>query len=315
MIRTVLVPLDGSAFAEHALPVALRLAADGVRSIHLLIVHQALELWDAARPASLEERWTAELREGEARYLSRIGEQLAGAAPDTRIETAALEGFVAPAIADYAARNDVDMIVLTTHARGGIERAWLGSVADELVREAGVPLLLVRPGDDEPPAPAAAPRWQRILTAWDGSDEAAAAVDRAADLAAMTGARLVLAHSVTPHIGPASPYIPHSAAIDADILESRIRAARDRIGQAADRIRARQPAPPAVDTAVETHARPARGILTMAATHEADVIAMGTHGRGGLRRTLLGSVADKVIRGSGLPVLVCRRATTAERGR
>jgi nucleotide-binding universal stress UspA family protein len=306
MTRSVLVPLDGSPFAEHALPAALRLVAGTGGTIHLLVVHQALELWDASPPARLGASWAEQQREGENRYLADVAERLLRAPDAPRIQTATVAGQVGPAIISYARQQQIQLIVLTTHARGGLERAWLGSVADGLIRGADVPVMLVRPTDDAVRMDAPAAPWRRILVASDGSDESAAALDHAVVIAAQAGAELVLARVITPYSGPASPYIPHSAAIDAEILESRTAAAEEEIAAAAHRVAAADDAP-ALRTLVEVHGNPARGILAMAGTEGADLIVMGTHGRGGVGRALLGSVADKVIRGSQLPVLVCRK--------
>jgi nucleotide-binding universal stress UspA family protein len=306
MYRSILVPLDGSGFAEQALPVALALAGASGARLELLMVHQSFELWDtAARPAQMEERWSADLRERERDYLAGIADRLrAAGVSDPGTDLA--EGPVASSIAAYARHHAIDIIVLTTHARSGLERAWLGSVAGGVIREAASPVLVVRPVEPSPDVLQPVERWRRILVAWDGSEEATAALDQATSLANLMDAELIIAHSIAPYSGPASPYIPHTAELDREILEQRREDAELSVAKAKDRVAERAPDIVARGI-VEAHPNPARGILQLTGQYHVDLIAMGTHGRGGLGRVLLGSVADKVIRGADRPVLVCRR--------
>jgi nucleotide-binding universal stress UspA family protein len=303
MYRSILVPLDGSPHAEFALPHALGVA-DADTTLHLVLVHQSLELWDAMMPARYEDRWSEQLRERENAYLQSSAERLR-AAGVARLETALEEGPVAATLAHYARQHDIELIAMTTHAVGGIERAWLGSVTDRVIREGAAPVLVVRPSDAQPGALRAAPPPRTLLVAWDGAAGSQLALEHATRLAQAGGGRIIVAHVVAPYSGPTSTFLPHAAELDREILVER--------RAAADRELADVTAALAADSSVAAHAmvsvhgNTARGILELASEHRADLIVVGTHGRSGIGRTVLGSVADKVIRGATLPVLVCRQ--------
>jgi nucleotide-binding universal stress UspA family protein len=307
MYRSILVPLDGSQFAEQALPWALTLAAGGGDAhIHLLLVHQTVDLWDAMRPAAAEEKWRVALRTREEAYLAGIVERLREAG-SAHVHTALADGPVAPTIATWARSHDVEVIVMTTHAQSGAARAWLGGVTDGVIRHGSVPVFVVRP--EQPAVEITPPRAlpARIFVAWDGTEHSARALDHARRMADASGGELVLAHVVPQHAGPSSPFLPHAALLIAEAAESRRKGAQEELDGVVRRLADAEPPFTRVRTLVSEYGSAARGLLQMAETEGADLIAVGTHGRGGVTRTLLGSVADKIIRGAPTPVLVCRQ--------
>src|SRR5690606_5946298 len=108
----------------------------------------------------------------------------------------------------YADEVGVDLVVMATHGRGALRRAWLGSVADTLVREGGRPVLLVRPPDEEArPDPDAPVTFSHLLIPLDGSDEAEQAVRPAMELGEATGARFTLL-TVIPMVMPLATMNP-----------------------------------------------------------------------------------------------------------
>jgi nucleotide-binding universal stress UspA family protein len=150
--RHIVVALDGSAFAEQALPQVEALARRCGSTITLLRAVTPLEaglMGEAmARPASSRAMGTA-VREDIAQYnalayLSRVQQRLARAGLTVRTDCP--EGSHAEAIVSRSRTLQADLIAMTTHGLGGIRRAFLGSVADEVVRSAPCPVLLVRPG-------------------------------------------------------------------------------------------------------------------------------------------------------------------------
>lgn len=144
-IGRVVVPLDGSSLAEHALPVAVDLAADLGVPIHLVQVIDSDPVRDSVRGGILAARALEETRsrtESEARdYLSARAMDLLNR--DERATWEVREGK--PTAEIMASLKPGDLLVMTTHARGGLTRWLLGSVANRLVRESPVPILLVRP--------------------------------------------------------------------------------------------------------------------------------------------------------------------------
>lgn len=163
--KKILVPLDGSRFAEGALPYAQMLAECGGSEIELLrvTVHPTTYVYvsDPATLASLYDSDRAHCEE----YLRRVAADLQ-AKTAVAISTAVREGPVADAILDHAEASQADLIVMSTHGRSGMERWLLGSVAEKVVRGAKIPVMLVRPKQTMPavergagePTAAAAPR-------------------------------------------------------------------------------------------------------------------------------------------------------------
>jgi nucleotide-binding universal stress UspA family protein len=293
----ILVPLDGSELAERALPLAAELARRKGAALDLVHVHVPI----SADPIHVEglpvidEHMRSLRRDHERVYLERVRERLgSGLAASVVL----LDGRPAAALAAHARSADAWLIVMTTHGRGGLERAWLGSVADELARTSAVPLLLVRP---EPGAETA--RFGRVCVPLDGSRTSEAILEHAVRLATVAeGAEIVLFEAVQPLL--AAAWLPEGALAMAppqDDLPGRERRAREYLESVA---RSLPSTSMRVRTRVDTAASVAAAILKAAEEERADVIALATHGRSGLARMALGSVADKVVRGSRVAVLL-----------
>ena len=140
MYRTILVPLDGSAFAEHALPTAAHLAAGAKAPLLLARVHHP--------PSRLGATWDEFFRNEEKAYLERIAVRVTQAQP-IDVETALLDGDVVEAIRERAEQRADCLIVMSTNGRTGLSRAWLGSVADGVLRQSTRPVLALRPSGPE----------------------------------------------------------------------------------------------------------------------------------------------------------------------
>jgi nucleotide-binding universal stress UspA family protein len=195
-----------------------------------------------------------------------------------------------------------DLVVMTTHGRGAVSRFWLGSVTEGLVRRTTVPLLVLRPADAAP-GDVDAPVWVgRVIVPLDGSPRSESALGPAEALAKLFNADLELFHVVPPlpAVSPDGSVYRHTAA-DAAVIEEMNREADRMLNTAADRLRANGLR---VATRVATHDRVAAAILEE--SRPGDVIALTTHARSPATRWLLGSVADKLIRGADVPVLVVR---------
>lgn len=295
MYRKLLVPLDGSDFSEHALALARPIAHRAGSTLHLVLVHTPLALHTSdIAPIRLTEEWEDEHRETERRYLEGRAETLRAEGLDAVAELR--EGDVAREIEEAA--ELADMLILATHGRGGLGRAWLGSVADTLIRHVETPIFVIRPEDDDASGPAPVePR--HVLVATDGSDASVATVEHAAALARLFDARLTLLRVVAFPGGLASPYIPHTAEMDREAVERGDAEARRSLDALVGRF-------PELDvhTRVSHAFHPARGILQSIDEVGCDVVAVGTRRRTALGRTVLGSTADKVVRASPVPVLV-----------
>jgi nucleotide-binding universal stress UspA family protein len=306
MPRQIMVPLDGSPFSEHALPVALDLARRTGARLHIAHVHEApvAQVYPDGLPI-FDERWDGALRAQEEEYLRSLAHrcmETAGISPVTEL----LDGAVATAIASHAAEAGIDSIVMTTHGRGGISRAWVGSVADALVRKAAIPILLIRPKAQVVDWQSGAEA-QHVLIPLDGSELAEGILEPAIELGTLLGARFTLLRVVLPIPFAAGRQSAGLAFSEEGVEQSR-QNAEAHLQRVAATLR-QQDVTVSVDTVL--HTAPALGILDYAATSSVDLIAMATHGRGGWSRVALGSVADKVMRGTMMPVLLYRPPVAA----
>jgi nucleotide-binding universal stress UspA family protein len=309
MYRSLLVPLDGSDFGEHALPLALGLARRLWTALQVVRVH--VPVWGVYGEFGglYDETVDRALRERDREYLDAVVKRLATVA-DIPLSSALLDGPVADMIDRHAAATGADLLVMTTHGRGPLARFWLGSVADALVRQGSIPVLVVRPQEAAPDL-AQEPVLRRVLIPLDGSALAEQVLEPALALGAAMQAEYTLLRVVQPMIP--GGHIPASAKVSGlrEPLLKQLQAlhrqelteAQEYLERIAERLRARALT---VQTRVVSQERPATAILEDASAHGADLIALATHGRGGLKRLLLGSVADKVLRGGSTPVLVYR---------
>jgi nucleotide-binding universal stress UspA family protein len=308
MYRSLLVPLDGSAAAEHALPWALSLARRFAAA--LKIVHVHAPVWGPHAAGGLFDAIVdRELREQMQAYLDGVTQRLSGVT-NVSLSSALLDGLVAGAINRHATESGVDLVVMTTQGRGPVARFWLGSVTDALVRQSTIPMLVVRPQESEADL-AQEPEFRRVLIPLDGSQLAEQILEPAVALADATQAEISLLR-VVEELTQVS-YDPESSRISGikpallkqlqDVDRQEQGSAENYLDQIAERLRTRSFS---VKTRVVSHLRPATAILDEASTHGVDLIALATQGRGGLKRLLVGSVADKVVRGATTPVLVCR---------
>ena len=302
-MRQVLVPLDGSSFGEAALPIAMAVADRNGSKLELVTVHASVTHPDI--PATMTAEIEATSRARAHTYLEGLAEQLRhrfGIA----VGVTSLDGEIASAIAEHAMADPPELIVMSTHGRTGPSRLLLGNVADRLVRELHCPFILVHPAmslaNGELPAEA------RVLVPLDGSSLAESVVDEVARLFSPSLATLHLVRVVAP-----VEVIPMAApmalpAIAPDLMEARLASARAYLESTALKLRKTGWH---VEHEVVTEWTPSIGVLSCAGAHECDLIAIATRGLGGVQRMLLGSVADKVIRGAAMPVLVVNPAAGA----
>jgi nucleotide-binding universal stress UspA family protein len=299
MIRAVLLPLDGSPFAEQALPLALTVARQAGACLQVVQVHVPLVYVEKLQV--LDNTWDTRLRERERAYLDAVVTRLAGSGGVPTTATL-LTGPVAEALAGHAASTGADFILMTTHGRGGLSRFWLGSVTDEMVRRCPIPVVVIRPV--EPAAPEEPGGFGRVLIPLDGSELAEEILTPAVTLGRLTQAAYTLLRVVIPPPLAGLNLTGYAAAgLDLPAVEQLTRNARSYLEGVAARLRDQGLR---VSTGVAVHPQPAVAILEEARNGGADLIALETHGRRGLTRLMMGSVADKVVRGAARPVLVHR---------
>jgi nucleotide-binding universal stress UspA family protein len=297
MYRNLLVPLDGSPFAEHALPVATTIARRCGAALQLVRVHVP-----AAPPFSGGELAAdcvleLTLREQDRLYLGEVVKRVSAASsvqPTARL----LDGSPADAIHVDAVATGADLVVMATHGRGPLSRFWLGSVADELIRRLPMPILLIRPKEGAAKLGDEA-SLRHIVIALDGSKLAEQILAPALALGSIMHADFTLVFAIEPVVVPATLGGNAPSGADPEVVQD----AQAYLDQTAESLRQQGLV---VQTRLVVNQLAAAAILDEAHARAADLIALATHGRSGFTRLLLGSVADKVVRGATGAVLVHR---------
>ena len=288
-IRRILWPTDFSSGAERAFPYAVALASWHEAELHVLSVQEP-EAVDAdgsqSHPLSQDALTRLLMDDGEPPQhvdldtLSVVQEQRKGdSAPET--------------IVSYADEYDIDLVVAGTHGRRGLRRLLIGSVAEEVLRTAPCPVLTVRDKDDSTPA------WvvRNILVPIDFSDASLNALRHAKELALTHGAQITLLHAVEEVVYPSAygiepANLPGPQVIDR-VEENLADLARTEIGYEHVVVQANLGYAPST-------------ILDYTQEHEVDLITIATHGRSGLKRMLLGSVTERVVRRAPAPAFVVK---------
>jgi nucleotide-binding universal stress UspA family protein len=287
MFNQILFPTDGSDGAAAAFDHVLDLAAHQDATVNILNVVDTTQ--DSVLEIGEE---TADALEQEGK---QIVEEAAAQAQQRGVDTVAevVQGTPYREIIDYAETHGVDLVVIPTHGRRGLERFLLGSTTERVVRRADVPVLTIRPDDDI----AITHPYENVLVPTDGSDCANQALAIGVDVADAEEAVLHLLSVVAmPSLGAdARPDI------QMEMLE-------DSAHELLDEAEAFT-----TNAGVEVASKDAeygpsihKAILTYIEKQDIDLVVVGTHGRTGFDRYVLGSVTDYLIRTSPIPVLTVR---------
>jgi nucleotide-binding universal stress UspA family protein len=286
---TILVAVDGSPIAERAVPYATRLALGAGGALVLVRAVGAHGSGD-----------DHEHDEGDAQsYLERLAGQLATAG--VSVEHTLAHGAPVEAILRVASDRHASCIVMGTHGRTGLPELMVGSVAEAVLASSPVPVLLVNMHLRESVFPQFDPAHSRVLVPLDGSAFAESALLTAEELLAPDGT-LVLTR-VVPSAEDVATWPDDTDLAYADDPQRTLdKVGRDYLEDVAAELRARRP---------ERHVRldvragwPAESIAAAVLEHNASLVVMAAHGRTGLRRLLLGSVASEVLRSAQSPLLL-----------
>jgi nucleotide-binding universal stress UspA family protein len=299
MYSNIVVPLDGSDFAESAVPVAASIARElgaALRLVHVSAPPAATLVPPYSIPA--EPMVGDNIRSANAEYLARV----AGELHEERRVTVfadALEGEVEATLLDYGERHRPALFVLSTHGRGGLQRAVLGSVADALVRRSSLPVLALRPGDasrlGEPD------KVERVMLPLDGSERDEEIFDHARVIGGIMTVEFLLVRVIQPITDASRPAVRQIDRGDLRERRTEAKAYLDRIAEHLGRYGSRASVHLLVDDDV------AKALLGFAAEHSVDLIAMATRGKGGVERLVAGSVADRLLRDSKVPGVLLYR--------
>ena len=299
MVKKILVPLDGSKTAEHALPLARFLARRLGLSVQFLSVIDLTELArsvSAAEGLYLDTLVADDMRKSEE-YLAQTAKTFPGSA----VQWLVAKGKAADVIIETAAADNATLIAMATHGRSGLNRFLLGSVADKILRGASNPVLLVRATegvqtDGEEP-------FTSIVVPLDGSEIAESVLPAVVELAQRLDSEIVLFRAYN---------VPHSIyggedgrqpAIVAELIGGIKAEARDYLEKKTVELRERGARKVSYTL---REGLSADQIIALARKTPDNLIVMCSHGRSGVKRWVLGSVTETVVRHSGDPVLVMR---------
>jgi len=284
-IAEIMIALDGSKEAESVLPYVRELAPKFDSRVHLLGV-------GIGRKARRVNRLFED-------YINRTANELR--AYNVKAEPVIRYGNAADQILDFTSEKEIDLVIMTTHGRSGITRWWMGSVAEKVISEAAAPVLLVR--SKRPKTGDSSDKREiihKILAPLDGSDIGEVALPYVEAIAAESRATVNLLQVVSPPV-----------TVEADLLggpdwrkfvKAMTDAGENYLKTIAERLEAK-----GIKVTYDVFTGdPADKIIEYAAAKGVSLIAMSTHGRTGLARWVLGSVADKVLHGARLPILLVR---------
>ncbi|WP_459192163.1 universal stress protein [Halosimplex sp. J119] len=283
MYEEILFPTDGSDAADAALEVAVAVADAHDATLHVLYVA------DTNQPSLARiEGQVRDVLEGEGRdIVERAGARARNAGVETVEEV--IQGGPSRTICEYVDDRGIDLVVMGTRGGRDIERIVLGSVTERVVRNSAAPVLVVPPQSDSEYPP------ERVLVGTDGSDGSEAAIDEGIDVCAATEAAL---HVVS---------VLESSPLGFDVRSEQLTQERERRDEqvlAGARERAAD-----VGVTVETGIEEGDVVDALneyVADHGIDLVAVGTHGRTGIDRRILGSVTENLMRSASVPVLSVR---------
>ncbi len=291
----ILLAADGSKDARLAARGAVELSLKLDSELHVVYVAPEYPYVYASRGLARREEETRygdedrQTLDGCLKHIAEAGGTVAGSHLG--------EGDAAGEIVELAEELKVGLVVLGSRGRGRLRRALMGSVSTSVLRHAHCSVLIVRGHEDE-----LEPFLGKVLVAVDGSEEAAAAARAATEMAGAAGSEVHVAYAMQeeryrPHLGPEMWEGWEKG------FERAKRSARSWVEGEAQRMKGEGP------IKVEPHlliGQPGAAIVWLAEELSADLVLVGSRGLGAMRRTLLGSVSDSVVRHAHCPVLVVR---------
>ncbi len=282
MFSKILVPIDGSEESESVLPYVRELAPRFHSEVSLL----GIGIGNKQRRINklLEDHITDTAAEFQKQSIKAV--------------PVIIYGRPADSILDHARENGMGLIVMATHGRGGISRWWMGSVAEKVLSQASVPVLLINSKKSMESGPVSTDILN-VLVPLDSSDLGEAALPYAEEIALRTGATITLLHCIT------EPGAIEASALGKDLAEMVSvlqNAGEEYLTSVASRLSRK-----GINVSYKvTIGSPANIIVSYADENAVSIIMMSTHGRSGIARWVFGSVTEKVLHGSTLPMLLVR---------
>lgn len=298
--QLIVVPLDGSELSERAIPYAALYAKTfGGRLLLATVWEGAEDALTSVLPAVAEDLF----KEGERyyeKYLANVAEKYM--IDGVKIDAEVLAGNPAETILKLIEDRHADVLALATHGRSGLGRWWYGSVAGEVAQRAGTPRLIVGPKVLAQPTKTI--KVDAVLVPLDGSKLSESALEPGVRIAKAFGAALHVVQVISPTSQTFLFDVPSATSVDiATQIEPGVEEYLKGVGQ-------RFAHEAKVMTCV-LRGPPADALVEYIEKHGVDLVVMASHGRGGLVRVALGSVADRLLQGDA-PVYLIRPTEQAE---
>lgn len=283
-ISNILVPVDFSRTSHKAMYYGTHLAVKYGAKLTAAHIVPSFAAFSYAFPADTHELERRALEDAEQRLPDQIP---AAYREELKTEVIVRSGEVRKELIGIVRENDIDLVVMGTHGRQSVEKFFLGSVAESMLRQVPVPILTVREGSEPAESPFSPP-FRRVLYATDMSEASSAGLHYCASLAHTLGARMSVLH-----VDEVRDTVAFSdnAEVRAGLM-GRLHKfiEREPLGDAH------------IDVEV-VRGTPHHEILKYAAARDADLIVINLQSKGLLERALLGSTAERVIRSASIPVL------------
>ena len=289
-MKKILVSLDGSELSEKVLPRVEILAKKCNAEIILLRVVPFA--WPDEFPQVRE--MSNKLDKEASDYLFAIQAQLEE--KGIKGECCVHEGSVPEVICDLAREKEVDLVAMTTHGRGGVKRWALGSVSDKVIQTSPVHVLLCRISEKE----MAPSNYKNILIPLDGSHFSEVIFSQAQHLVRLFDSKVWFLYVIDVHLADSFDVLKRDNIKQGKELMDNIQSYFSNLEKRLEEAKATN------YEIIVKEGHPAETICDFAEEQEIDLIAMSTHGRGGIARWALGSVTDKVVQVSSNPVLLIR---------
>ena len=282
MYSRILVPLDGTAESNAALPAARTMAKATGASVFLLRVVESSDANTSPDDATDK--------------LKRVAAELAG--NGVQVESAVRTGQAADEIVQQVGEQGADLVIMRTRGQSGIQRAVMGSVGERLLTRTDVPIIMLRPGGRRMDQIAS------LMVPVDGSPGGGLALSAAVELAKSTRAQVRLIEVVVPMVFHTLTADVGTTYYDPAWDDEALAAAETYVAGMVARLQA-------AEIRADGEARMAGDIpgriVQAADEHTSDMVVMSTHALTGIQRAVLGSVADAVVRSAACPVLLLRR--------
>lgn len=304
MYQSILVALDGSEFSACALPASAALARRCGARLHLVTVFDPSTMLHFAPGEASVPVFDSSIADNRCAELKAWVEEQAASISNTGVSAVGtlLEGTVIEALAEHAVATRAELVIMTTHGRGGLDRLRLGSVASSFLGRSPVPVFLVRPAGPDAPAAGRELPTGTLLVTLDGSAFAESMLPHARTFANAAGLAVQLLRVSEPASTPLALFGADALIVEDFVTQDEEAEAHQYLeAQAAEFPDEKKPT-----IKVLTDSSAARAIVNYAHLLNPGAIAIATHGRSGFVRLFLGSVADKVLQGVEQPMLVYR---------